>query len=248
MKHSTGIAAQPNWMITRLEEVDSTNDYARLLKPWEAVAARAQTAGRGRHGRTWHSAHGGLWFSAVFPAPKGRDTSELTAFSLCMALAIVEWLASRGVEARVRWPNDILIGDRKLAGLLVELLLPDRIIVGVGMNVGNDLALLPPDIETPATRLADHNITLPDTTIMLVEMLETMTRAWHQFARTGFTQAREALNERWHAGRFVELEMEGGVCAGRFVGVNEQGWPVLRLEDGGWCVVRGPDVRRLREI
>ncbi len=248
MKNSIGVAALREWKIIRLEEVDSTNVYARSLGPWQVVVARTQTGGRGRHGRTWHSPEGGLWSSAVFPTPLGRDISELTAFSLCMALAIVEWLDSRGVQARVRWPNDILVDDRKLAGLLVELLLPDRMIVGIGMNVSNNLALLPPNLETPATRLADQITELPDTNILLPELLQSMTGAWHRFAEAGFAEARETLNARWQTGQLVELDMETGVCAGHFVGVDEQGWPVLRFDDGGWRVVRGPDVRRLREI
>ncbi len=248
MKIPANNPLQHNWNIIRLDEVGSTNVYARSLGPWQAVVARWQTRGRGRHGRAWHSAEGGLWFSAVFPVPEQRDASELTAFSLCMALAIVEWLATLRVESRVRWPNDILIGDRKLAGVLVELCLPNRMIVGIGINVRNDLSLLPADLETPATRLADHSIDVPETHTILTEILKSMARQWDCFANTGFTEAREALNERWQDGRLVELETEQGLLVGRFVGVNEIGWPVLRFDDGGWRVVRGPDVRRLREI
>lgn len=127
------------------EVVDSTNECAfRAIEAGDARhgdvhLAREQTAGRGRLGRAWHSPKGeGLYLSAiVMPKPPAPPAPALT---IGAGLAAFDVVTTLGVPARLKWPNDVLVGDAKLAGLLVETrgLDPQRpcYVVGIGMNVG----------------------------------------------------------------------------------------------------------------
>jgi len=113
------------------------------------VVAEAQAAGRGRHGRTWAGAPGqSLLFTLVLHPTLPPDRAGLVP--LAAGVAVAEAVAGLGVEATLKWPNDVRVGGRKLAGVLVEAR-ARRVLVGVGMNVGQ--AGFPPEIAEAATSL-----------------------------------------------------------------------------------------------
>ncbi len=146
--------------IMHLPTVTSTNDAVAqrfdALGPRRPIAVRAdeQTAGRGRRGRTWHSPPGNFYLSLGWPC--AEPPHVYTAAPVLAALALrdtIVALAPDAVHARVdaalkiKWPNDLLAGDAKLAGILCEQPAPDRLIIGIGVNL--TLAGLPPR-EPPA--------------------------------------------------------------------------------------------------
>jgi BirA family biotin operon repressor/biotin-[acetyl-CoA-carboxylase] ligase len=124
-------------------EVDSTNDVAWELAQQGAdegacVIADVQTRGRGRAGRTWHTAPGkGLALSVLLHP--GCDRSALTTAPLVAGLALARALDALGFQARLKWPNDLLAGTRKLSGILAESRRnaegADIVVMGVGVNV-----------------------------------------------------------------------------------------------------------------
>ena len=126
-----------------LESVDSTNSYLKermnALESGFLVAAREQTAGRGQRGNFWESAPGENLTLSCFYVPEGMHPSEQFAISEAVSLGIVKTLRSFGISARVKWPNDIYVGDGKICGILIEnSILGDRIsgsVIGVGLNV-----------------------------------------------------------------------------------------------------------------
>ena len=104
---------QAGWQLEVHHEVASTNDLARALTAWKAVRAERQTAGRGRFGRSFVSDPGGLWISAVVPAT--GDPAQWNGFSLMVGCHLLRMLAQLGVPAvRLRWPNDLMTGSKKL--------------------------------------------------------------------------------------------------------------------------------------
>jgi BirA family biotin operon repressor/biotin-[acetyl-CoA-carboxylase] ligase len=114
------------------------------------VGAEEQSAGQGRHGRIWHSERGiGLYVSIVLrPA---LDSDSLSVLTLAMGLAVQEAIAAvAGVLCDLRWPNDLLVGGRKCAGILCQTADP-AVIVGIGVNVNQEA--FPPEIATVATSL-----------------------------------------------------------------------------------------------
>ena len=128
-------------MLHHLDTTTSTNDDARDEKyhEWDVVWADFQTAGRGQRGHEWHSRRGeNLTFSVVLE-PTFVAIAEQFAVSEVVALSLVDMLADYGIEARIKWTNDIYVGDRKLVGILIEHSLAAttlrRTIVGVGINV-----------------------------------------------------------------------------------------------------------------
>ena len=128
-------------MIYRFPITTSTNDDARdeKYREGDVVWADFQTAGRGQRGHEWHSRKGeNLTFSVVLE-PNFVPIAEQFAVSEVVALSLVDMLAEYGTEARIKWTNDIYVGDRKLVGILIEHSLAAttlrRTIVGVGINV-----------------------------------------------------------------------------------------------------------------
>ncbi len=129
--------------IITLNEVDSTNSYlereAPEIKETVMVVARNQTAGHGQRGNGWESAPGeNLTFSVLYHPESYRATSQF-AISEATALAVVDLLALHGIEAKVKWPNDIYVGDKKICGILIQnSLMGNEIshsILGVGINI-----------------------------------------------------------------------------------------------------------------
>ena len=122
-----------------------------------AIAARVQTAGRGRRGRTWHSPAGGLWMSVVC---RPSDLGGVEHLSLRVGLAVAETIERLFPDLprlTVKWPNDLLLGGRKLAGILCEARweggTPAWVIAAVGLNVINSI---PDEVASQATRLGEY--------------------------------------------------------------------------------------------
>lgn len=128
-------------MIYRIEKTTSTNDDAREAKyvHGDVIWAEQQTAGRGQRGHKWDSATGdNLTFSTVL-APTFLPVDEQFLLSEVVALALTETFARHGIEAKIKWTNDIYAEDRKIVGVLIEHMLSserfERTIVGTGINV-----------------------------------------------------------------------------------------------------------------
>jgi len=124
--------------ISILAEVGSTNDEAKKLLQKHSsalVVAEAQRRGRGRHGRVWESPPGGLWFSLGFKV----DKRDLALIPILTGAAVAQGLRDLGFAAQIKWPNDILIGGKKVAGILVEADTREggssEVVIGVGINV-----------------------------------------------------------------------------------------------------------------
>lgn len=126
-----------------LEEVDSTNSYvsrhAAELDDMTMVVAAAQTAGRGQRGNSWESAAGENLTATLLFRPRGIAPREQFAISEAVALAVVDYLRDEGIPARVKWPNDIYVGDKKISGILIEHSVTSTSIghtrIGIGLNV-----------------------------------------------------------------------------------------------------------------
>lgn len=149
--------------VVRLERTGSTNDDLRRLAGEGApegtvVVAGAQDAGRGRLGRAWHSPPGAGLYLSVLLRPR-RSAAEAPRWALAAAAAGAEACEDLGVPGvEVKWPNDLLWGDRKLAGFLAEMrTLPDgsaELVLGAGFNVAHCEEDFPPELRPFATSLA----------------------------------------------------------------------------------------------
>ena len=133
----------------RLRVVGTCASTEPLLQRWGrrgdrpcAVVARRQRHGRGQWGRSWCAPPGGVWLSAAWPLPGAAAAQVQTeGLGLAVAVALMEWLERLGLTVAFKWPNDILLEQRKLAGLLVHRQLrggvPRLLGLGLGLNVAN---------------------------------------------------------------------------------------------------------------
>ena len=135
----------------RLRVVGTCASTESLLQGWaqqgrrgpSAVVARQQRHGRGQWGRAWYAPPGGGWLSAAWPLPRSAVAAPLQTegLGLAVAVAVMEWLERLGLTVAFKWPNDILLEHRKLAGLLAHRQLrggaPHQLGLGLGLNVAN---------------------------------------------------------------------------------------------------------------
>jgi BirA family transcriptional regulator, biotin operon repressor / biotin---[acetyl-CoA-carboxylase] ligase len=235
------------WRLFPYETVTSTNDLARDLPPWSAVRAASQTAGRGRFGRSFVSDVGGLWLSATLPAL--GDASRWNGFSLMVGHHLLLAVKKLNVsEARLRWPNDLMSGRKKLAGLLIEQGGRQKLTIGIGMNVQNAPWTFDPSLADNTTRLADTSGAVPSLDVLTVSVLDRVDDAYHAMLAGGLEPAIRALNVHWSS-RPVEITLTGGeIIGGRFIGLDEAANLRILTAQGNERRVLHHHVARLKEL
>lgn len=234
------------WTLHECDETGSTNDCARDLPPWHAVRALRQTSARGRHGRRWDSGEGGLWTSIVLPLdPPDRGWS---AFPLAAGLAVVSTLRGLGLgRARLRWPNDVLVGPKKICGILMERSAGDRVVVGLGLNVTNDPAASDPELAAVATSLSAELPLAPPIEDIHRGLLIALRVLHGRVAEEGFGPLAGDINRHWGGTREVELHLDGGKVRGPFLGIDSRGDLLLEI-DGRPVAHSAPHVQLMREV
>jgi len=234
------------WVLHERDTLESTNDHARELHPWHAVRAHRQTNARGRHGRRWTSDPGGLWFSIVLPLDP--PAAGWAAFPLAAGLAVVSTLRGLGLHtARLRWPNDVLVGPRKVCGILMEKFAPDRVVLGLGLNITNNPAAEDPSLASIATSLAEE-LPIPPPADEIYHDLLTALRVLHgRVAEDGFASLTDEINHHWGGTREVELILADETVRGRFLGIDARG--DLLIDTAGKSLsYSAPHVRLMREV
>jgi BirA family biotin operon repressor/biotin-[acetyl-CoA-carboxylase] ligase len=243
----TALETVESWRIHELSSTNSTNLVAAKYSAWEAVRADQQTAGRGRFQRGWVSDKGGLWLSAVVPT--GSNPAGWRALPLAVGLAVCDSLRSIGLtQMRVRWPNDVLVDDRKLAGLLVDQYVPGLAVAGIGINVFNSPEDHDPSLRNQVTRLADHVERPPDLRELTQIILTHLRQVVEQMRREGFASLRPRINQLWGRPRRVELDLDGDIRQGTFTGIGEEGQLLLWNDSGRETAYDASEVRHLKEI
>lgn len=226
--------------VVRLGAITSTMDALHELAQdgapaGTAVVAEAQTAGRGSRGRGWDSPPGGLWLS-VLARPA---TAGLELLSLRSGLAVAELLGRLGAGDRIglKWPNDLMLDDRKTGGILCEARWHGAslgwVAIGVGLNVGNRP---PPELETSATRLgaALPSLTADGLVDPVVAALRVVDAAAGPL--TDDEQARFAARD-WLRGRTLDAPVAGAAA-----GIADDGALLVRRADGTTVPVRAGSV------
>jgi len=227
------------YRIHRYERVSSTNEVARALAiegapAWTAVVADEQMKGRGRHGRSWHSPRGNLYLSIVVrpnvPPARGAQIGFVAAVALAEA---VEALTSGSIAPSLKWPNDVLIGDAKVAGILAESgggAAMDWIVVGSGVNV----ASAPDGTAYPAACLVDHGWGARPLDALLDGYLERLADGYDRWIEDGFAPVRTAWIRRAKGvGSEIAVTVGAADIRGRFVDLDGDGALVLDQLDGG---------------
>ncbi|MDI6910201.1 biotin--[acetyl-CoA-carboxylase] ligase [Nocardioides sp.] len=247
-------ALAPDLLVEVLETATSTNAVAaeRAREGAEeglVVVAEHQTAGRGRLDRSWETpARSSLTFSLLLrPSAPAADWPWLP---LLAGYTVTKALRAEGYDVGVKWPNDVLAGDRKLVGILVERVetpTGPAAVLGIGLNVSLTAGELP---VPAATSLALESGAEPDRTHLLGELLRSLREAYDVW-QAGGAEATARLRSSYAAacvtvGRDVRVDLPGGrVLTGRATGIDEVGRLVVRGADGETVVGAG-DVVHVR--
>ncbi|MBO4667356.1 MAG: biotin--[acetyl-CoA-carboxylase] ligase [Bacilli bacterium] len=147
-----------NYHYIHFDEIDSTNNYLKnsyqLLDNFTFVSADYQNKGKGRNDRVWESNKGSnLMFSILIKDPKLIEISSL--LSLYSAVEISKLLESFGINnVSIKWPNDVLVNDKKICGILLEGQLPNYVVIGIGLNVNQKE--FPSNLRRPATSISNE--------------------------------------------------------------------------------------------
>lgn len=221
--------------------IDSTNAQAKILAEEGApegtlVLADAQTAGRGRKGRGWESPSGiNVYLTLVLKPKYSPDTASMV--TLVMALAVKAAITEAcGVQADIKWPNDIVVKGKKTTGILTEMSLQGiqigHVLVGVGINVGK--RAFPPELEKSATTLEAEAGEPVSRTFLVQKMMEQFERYYALFLETEDL----SLLQKEYNTSLVNLDREvrvldpAGEYTGIAKGINKEGELLVQMPDG----------------
>jgi BirA family biotin operon repressor/biotin-[acetyl-CoA-carboxylase] ligase len=223
--------------------IGSTNDRALELATagepeGSLVLAEEQTGGRGRRERTWASPPGlGIYASLILRPHVEAPKAPL--FTIAAAVSVATALRAAGVEARIKWPNDILVGARKIAGILGETRGSEPeirdLVIGIGINVHHEAGDFPDDLARRATSLRIETGTGRRRAEILAAVLEEFERRYTRLLRG----APDELLRDWGmmsalpAGGRIAVDGPAGRCEGELVGVDADGALMLREAGGG---------------
>jgi BirA family biotin operon repressor/biotin-[acetyl-CoA-carboxylase] ligase len=220
-----------------LDEIDSTNAEARRrAASGEAgplwIMAMRQSAGRGRRGRVWQSPPGNL--AATLLLRPGRPAGIAAQLSFVAAIACADMVAGYTDDVAVKWPNDVLAGGRKIAGILLEAETPRGeatpwLAVGIGVN----LAHFPPDTEYPAVSLAALGAPVPGPRAALDRLAASFAKWYDLWRAQGFAPIRDAwLARAGGLGTRIRARLQNEEALGVFEGIDETGALLLGQGQG----------------
>ncbi len=252
---SGALALPPGYRLIARETVASTNDEVRALAEAGApdgvlVWARSQSAGRGRRGRPWVSPPGNLYLSLLLRPSCGPAQAAQLSFVAALALCDALEGTAPGIAVSCKWPNDVLVERRKLAGILLESASDaagrlDWLVVGLGVNVASHPALEEASAQ-PATSLKAHGASPP-----LERLIEGFAHAFErrlsEWRSLGFAPVREAwLARAAGLNEALEVALEGERVSGVFRDLTDTGELVISLPGGALRRIGAGDVRLVR--
>jgi len=222
------------------EETGSTNDDAFRsgmagAPEGTVVLAESQRTGKGRMQRVWHSPPGINIYTSIILRPS-FETARATQIPIAAGVAVAETLNPYcGGRAELKWPNDVLIGGKKVCGILAQMKTTDSgidfVVVGIGINVNLHADQLPNDIKDIATSLAiESGHDLPRSEV-IIRLYENLTKWYKNLQNCGFAQVRQAwLDLTPMIGKTVQVMFHREAVSGTACGLDEDGSLVLQTD------------------
>jgi len=223
--------------IIQLDVVDSTNNFtANLLKAGElahgtVILADEQTAGRGQRGAKWQSEGGSNLIFTVFVEYDNLAVERQETINHWISLSLLDVLAKNGIDAKIKWPNDILVNDQKIAGILIENQLSNEqiksSIIGIGMNVNQT------NFETlNATSMRLHNNFIFQVKEIALQLISSINESSNFVPTHQYQSLKEKFHQNlWRMNENVNFEWKGEIYSGKICGTNEHG--LLQIEVNG---------------
>ncbi len=219
------------------KELDSTNNYAKKLAAdghpeGTVVIAESQSSGRGRRGRQWYSDPGqGIFISLILRPP--LPVNELSRINMVIALAIVDTLKELGIQSGIKWPNDVLIKGRKIAGILTEAITDmdgiEFIVTGIGLNVNTLIEDFPEELRGITTSVREEAGRIVSRVQLLQILLLQLEQRYQQLISGGFTEILEKVRSlSLVIGRDIKIHQVSGITDGRAIDIDNNGFLLVR--------------------
>lgn len=240
--------------IVNFETIDSTNTEA--LNRARAgsdeglcIIARHQSAGRGRHGRVWVSEKdAGLYLSLVL-RPR-IEAQFLPLITLAAGVAVHETLSEFDIAADLKWVNDLLVNEKKIAGILAETTETKRglaAVVGIGINLTHQN--FPPEIAERATSIEFETGRAPDRERIIETLNSALAERYAQLSAADgprLTRNEWAKRSTFASGKIVRVTMPDGIISGTTNGIEDNGALRIRTDAGNVAVIHAGDVEMIR--
>lgn len=229
-----------DYHLLSFDSLDSTNEEAKRLahgggSHGAVIWAKKQTAGKGRLGRNWVSSEGNLFVSILLqPEKPMKDCAELSFVAALAVIDTLEPLLPRGKKLECKWPNDILLNDKKVGGILLESFRAGEAgnswaVVGVGINVDS----FPPRTDFPATCLKEAGVELVSAKIILSRFIHHFTHEYDAWNMKGFAAVRERwLKKAWRLGKKITARLPDQSIEGVAEEIDAHGSLVMTLPGG----------------
>ena len=222
-------------------KVFSTNSIAKFLANHSAdegtvLISEIQTKARGRSGKKWEAPDGGVWMSLILRP--NVPTARIGLITLATGVAIAKSIRSLGVDARIKWPNDVLIHGKKISGVLTEVNATfneiDWIVVGIGIDSNLKLEDFSEDIRIGTTTLTEELPSKVDENELIAIFLNEFEKVYELYKDGEI----ETILKDWRdladtIGKYVNITQTGGkVTQGYVVGINNEGSLIIERQDG----------------
>lgn len=231
--------------IHRYGTVTSTNDIAiEMLHRGEpegtVVAALSQSSGRGRRGRRWIDRPGDCALISLVLTP-GKPLSEMGELTFVISLGVADYLAiDHGLDPALKWPNDVLVSDKKIVGILVETVGNLGAVAGIGLNVNQ--VELADEIKNTATSVAIETGRQSNIDEVCERFAAKVLEVYESYLANGFEHILNRWLERmWGVGRMVEVSSESGSVTGIIDGVEPTGELIVKGADGNLHAIHAAD-------
>ena len=237
------------------KEVSSTNTVAKFLsmngaESGSVVISEKQTAARGRSGKSWESPLGGVWLSIILNP--NVDHSKLPLITLATGVAVAKTLEKIGVEnPEIKWPNDIIINDKKVCGILTEAVAKfntiENVIIGVGIDANLDIESFPEELQDGTTTLEKELGRKGNENLLIKIFLEEFEKISEEFIHEGYENILKEWRKRSYTiGKIVEVRAPfNKYYDGYVVGIGKEGALIVEKIDGtlekvisGECIIK----------
>ena len=233
------------------EELDSTNNEAKrrilegILPAQCVIRAKKQSSGRGRHGKSWDSLEGNLFFSIILPRTGPLDS--MTQLSFISSLAIEKAISNlllkykKRPKIELKWPNDVLLNNKKLSGILIESAGSNNeyMIIGIGINITKSPKL----IEYEATDLHSEEIYFTNSDDILHQIITNFLKYYYLWIAEGFLPIRKKWIKKSKAlGDIISVKTNQSRISGKFIDIDFRGSIRLEVSSGQICSVTPQEV------
>ena len=237
------------------KEVKSTNTVAKFLSMHNAangtvVISEKQTDAKGRSGKSWESPLGGVWLSIILKP--NVDQSKFPLITLATGVAVAKTLEKVGVEnPEIKWPNDIIINDKKVCGILTEAVakfnVVENVIIGVGIDANLNVSQFPEELQSGTTTLKEELKREGNENTLIRIFLEEFEKISELFNHEGYEEILKEWRKRSYSiGKIVEVrEPFNKYYDGYVVGINKEGALIVEKIDGtykkvisGECIIK----------